>query len=182
MIIFIPGFVTSALHKVFIIVTFPGVILHEMAHKFFCDLYNVHVFDVKYFSVGKISGYVSHRADGSPRDMAMIALAPLLVNSTACFLFLLPILLPEYMGTSFASSSTWTDPFLGWIGFSCGAHALPSTPDLANIDKNAPRPLIWIKRLVQVFNWAGFLGAFLWMIVFSIVPLSILTMLCHLLK
>lgn len=49
----IPGFLIS-------IVTFPGVIVHEMAHQIFCRLCGVAVFDVCYFRFGNPSGYVVH--------------------------------------------------------------------------------------------------------------------------
>lgn len=179
MIIFIPGCVITALQRFFFILTFPGVVLHEMSHKFFCDLYQIPVFDVKYFSTGKKAGYVLHSTNGSVRNMAMIGFAPLFVNSTVCFLFLLPLLLPEFIGTSFVSTYTWPDLFLFWIGFSCGVHALPSAQDLAHIDQSASWQFIWGKRLIQLFNWAGLLGDFFWMALFSIVPLFALSMLCH---
>ena len=38
----IPGFIIS-------LVTFPGVIVHELAHQIFCMLMKVPVYDVKYF-------------------------------------------------------------------------------------------------------------------------------------
>lgn len=51
---FIPGELISAL-------TFPGVILHEWAHKLFCKRLGVKVLEVKYFQIGKkVAGYVVH--------------------------------------------------------------------------------------------------------------------------
>jgi len=48
---FIPGPVIAAL-------TFPGVIVHEMAHQLFCRLFRVAVLDVCYFRFGNPAGYV----------------------------------------------------------------------------------------------------------------------------
>ena len=52
--------------KVVSILTFPGVILHEYAHKLACEYYGVPVYDVKYFSF-KLDkdGWVVH---APPRD------------------------------------------------------------------------------------------------------------------
>lgn len=52
----IPGIIIS-------LVTFPGVIIHELAHKVFCYLFGVRVYEVVYFQVKDLSapvGYVLH--------------------------------------------------------------------------------------------------------------------------
>ena len=51
---FIPGFLIA-------IVTFPGVIVHEAAHLFFCRWFKLEVYDVCFFRVGNPSGYVITR-------------------------------------------------------------------------------------------------------------------------
>jgi len=50
---FIPGKVVSLL-------TFPGVIVHELAHKIFCEMAGVQVYEVCYFRFGNPAGYVKH--------------------------------------------------------------------------------------------------------------------------
>lgn len=40
--LFIPGVIIS-------IITFPGVIVHELAHQIFCYLMKIPVYEVKYF-------------------------------------------------------------------------------------------------------------------------------------
>lgn len=49
----IPGFLIS-------ILTFPGVIVHEIAHQLFCRICGVAVLDVCYFKAGNPAGYVVH--------------------------------------------------------------------------------------------------------------------------
>jgi hypothetical protein len=50
---FIPGPVIAA-------ITFPGVILHETAHLFFCKLFKLQVYNVCYFRFGNPAGFVLH--------------------------------------------------------------------------------------------------------------------------
>jgi len=45
------------------LVTFPGIILHEWAHKFFCDRTGVPVYKTCYFRLGNPAGYVYPRSD-----------------------------------------------------------------------------------------------------------------------
>ena len=50
----IPGWLIS-------LVTFPGVVVHEAAHRFFCDVTDTPVYEVSYFRPrGKPAGYVIH--------------------------------------------------------------------------------------------------------------------------
>ncbi len=171
MIIWIPGAVIAT-------ITFPGVILHEMAHKFFCDRYNIPVYDVKYFAMSKHAGHVIHAHVTDSRKNAIIALAPLLINSVVCFVLLFPKILPIMMETSFVSVYTFSDIFLIWVGLSCGFNALPSKTDLSNIDKNISWPLTCIKRLVQILNFLEFGGNFIWLALIFIVPLLFLASIC----
>jgi hypothetical protein len=164
MIIFIPGAIVALL-------TFPGVILHEMAHKFFCDLYHIPVYEVKYFAISKNAGHVIHEISENSRERAIISLAPLLINSIVCFLLLFPTILPLVMGTSFVSSFTFLDIFLIWVGFSCGINAIPSKTDLAHIDNNVSWLFITFKKLAQICNYIGFAGSVLWMIILFILSL-----------
>lgn len=155
--IYIPGFIIAT-------ATFPGVILHEIAHKFFCDLYHVPVYKVMYFAVSKNAGHVIHAPIKNPKINALVGLAPLLINSIVCLLFLAPVFLPFYIGTSFLNIYTMRDIFLVWIGLSCGFNALPSKADLAHIDKNVSWPLSCIKKIVQILNFGDAIGSIVWLL------------------
>jgi len=54
---FIPGPVIAFL-------TFPGVIVHEAAHLFFCKLFKLQVYDVCFLRFGNPAGYVIHEKNG----------------------------------------------------------------------------------------------------------------------
>ena len=119
---FIPGFVIS-------IATFPGVILHEAAHLFFCRINNLAVFDVCYFRVGNPAGYVVHEATNDFRKAFMVSMGPFFVNSIFCLLFCSAAFMPVWeLGV--------VDPlayFFYWLGLSIGMHAFPSTQDMKGI-------------------------------------------------
>lgn len=71
----IPGWFVALL-------TFPGVILHEWAHKSFCDYFRIPVFEVCYFRFGqRESGYVKHGEPKSFSQAFWISTAPLIINS-----------------------------------------------------------------------------------------------------
>ena len=77
---FIPGFVIS-------IATFPGVIIHEAAHLFFCKINKLAVFDVCYFRFGNPAGYVVHETTNDFGKTFMVGMGPFFINSFFCVLF-----------------------------------------------------------------------------------------------
>jgi len=118
----IPGIVIAVL-------TFPGVIAHEAAHLFFCRLFGLGVFEVRYFRLANPAGYVVHQQPTTFRAAFFVGIAPFLVNSLLCFLFCLPAVLPVV-------ELELRDPlayFFAWLGVSIGMHAFPSDQDLANV-------------------------------------------------
>jgi Putative zincin peptidase len=112
---FIPGWLIAA-------ITFPGVMLHEWAHKFFCERFHVPVFEVKYFSFrSEVAGYVKHGVPETFWQSFFIAFGPLVVNSTVAFLL------------ACASTQTVDGTVLRWlilwVAVSAGMHAFPSDHD-----------------------------------------------------
>ena len=79
----VPGFLISAL-------TFPGVIIHELAHQIFCILCGLPVYEVKYFQLKNPSGYVVHQASDQPGKIFLTSTGPFLVNTVLGMLILLP--------------------------------------------------------------------------------------------
>lgn len=68
---FIPGFLIT-------ILTFPGVIVHELAHQIFCRICRVAVFDVCYFKFGNPAGYVVHEHPKNAYSQILIGIGPFL--------------------------------------------------------------------------------------------------------
>jgi len=124
---FIPGEFISLL-------TFPGVIVHEIAHRFFCDITGTLVYHVSYFRFGNPSGFVIHRPVTSLTKTFLISVGPLIINSVLCAVLAFPAISLYW----FLDSQTypWIFYILGWIGISCGVHAFPSEGDLNCIEKS----------------------------------------------
>ena len=77
---FIPGPVIAAL-------TFPGVIIHEAGHLFFCRLFKLQVFDVCFFRFGNPAGYVVHQEIHDFRAQFFVSMWPFFANTLLCAIF-----------------------------------------------------------------------------------------------
>jgi hypothetical protein len=124
---FIPGQVIAAL-------TFPGVIVHETAHLFFCKLFRLKVFNVCFFRFGNPAGYVIHENSENFTAQFFVSMGPFVVNTVLCVVFCTAAFLPVW-------ELKVTDPlayFFYWLGLSIGMHAFPSTTDLSHLWKAAP--------------------------------------------
>lgn len=124
---FIPG-------PVIAILTFPGVILHEAAHLFFCKLFKLHVYDVRFLQFGNPAGYVIHSKTDNFTALFFVSMGPFFGNTLLCILFCTAAFLPVW-------ELKVVDPlayFFYWLGLSIGMHAFPSTGDLSNLWEIAP--------------------------------------------
>jgi hypothetical protein len=114
------------------LVTFPGVVVHEMAHRFFCDVTDTDVYAVRYFKpMGNPAGYVIHGQPRSLRAALLISAGPLLINTLLCSLLTLTVAYQVIVLDAGPS-----DPVLialGWLGYSIGMHAFPSRQDAASL-------------------------------------------------
>jgi hypothetical protein len=105
--------------------TFPGVIVHEVAHMWFCKLRGVAVFDVCFFRFGNPAGYVAHEEIEKFSTALLVSVGPFIVNSLLCMFICFPAFLPMYrFGVKSLPSY-----FLLWLGISIGMHAFPSIGD-----------------------------------------------------
>ena len=106
------------------LMTFPGVIVHEWAHKFFCDRAGVPVAKTCYFRLGNPAGYVIHAPANKYRHAVLIDIAPLLINTLVALLFFCIAMLLHNMTTIYV---------LCWLGISISMHAFPSGEDADNL-------------------------------------------------
>ncbi|MDF2536880.1 MAG: hypothetical protein K0R18_3042 [Bacillales bacterium] len=111
----IPGFLIS-------IVTFPGIIVHELAHQIFCWIMKVPVFEVKYFQLKNPCGYVIHEATEKPLANFMISIGPFFVNTVLGCIIAFP-------GLFFTKLDSNSGALSAWLGISILMHAFPSKGD-----------------------------------------------------
>lgn len=154
---FIPGILIT-------LVTFPGVIVHELAHQLFCRLYKIPVYKVVYFQAENPAGYVLHEAPANKFQNIMIGIGPFFINTLLAVLIALPAALPvmEF------DNGTPVDYVLLYLGISIAMHAFPSTGDAQSIwnavkEKDTP---LWVKIIgypVVGLIYLGTLGSFFWL-------------------
>lgn len=141
------------------LVTFPGVVIHEIAHRFFCDIFRVPVYEVCYFApFSSTSGCVVHQPTESLKANFFIAMGPLFINSIVCMICTFPFraALSLTGGLCEGTSLEW---FLLWIGISAGMHALPSHVDIdylkERFTKDLPEHFLFIFPIIVLYILKG---------------------------
>jgi hypothetical protein len=119
--------------RLYAFLSFPGVIIHEWAHKKFCNWSGVPVYKVVYFSFGNPAGYVIHAQPQKYGQTFWISVGPLIINS------LLTIGL-SYLSTKI-EFGTLSYYLLLWVALSIGLHAFPSNQDAKNVFAESKRVL-----------------------------------------
>jgi predicted small integral membrane protein len=159
----IPGFLIA-------IVTFPGVIVHELAHVFFCRWAGVPILEVKYFQLANPCGYVIHDPIDKPFANFMISVGPFIINTIVGLIIIFPgALVYQAFGLSADPARLIPQIISLWLGLSVLAHAFPSTGDakamavsiLKNEDVN-----IFVKILVAPvvgLIYIGSIGSVVWL-------------------
>lgn len=109
------------------LLTFPGVVAHEVVEQLFCRWLGVAVLDVCYFRFGNPPGYVTLEPKLPMRQSLWIVLGPFFVNSLLGALVAFPAVLPAL---EFRVSSV-QGYVLAWLGISIAAHALPNRENAA---------------------------------------------------
>lgn len=154
MIVIIPGWIIA-------LITFPGTIVHEISHRFFCDIFDIPVYEVRYFiPFAPTSGYVRHDGSTKTWQILMVSMAPLFVNTLLCALLTFPTasyLYLEYCLDIHIPMTPVIAPLYGilqWIGTSIGAQAFPSNQDMKSVlmlaKKNKGKSRLPIKALSQI--------------------------------
>jgi len=106
--------------------SFPGVVLHEASHEFFCWLFGVKVYKVVYFQFGSgVAGYVNHEVPRKISQLFWISIGPLVGNT------IFTILLAHY---GLYNAPTYLTKILSlWLALAIAIHAFPSNADGKNI-------------------------------------------------
>jgi hypothetical protein len=154
---FIPGILIS-------LATFPGVIVHELAHQLFCRWFKVPVFEVCYFRMENPVGYVIHEPAQKDYQTVLISIGPFIVNTLLAFL----IAFPAAMQFKFDEANAF-DYLLIYVAVSIGAHAFPSTGDASSLwdavmksESSSIFSKIIVAPLVG-FIYLGALGSVIWL-------------------
>lgn len=148
----VPGFLIA-------LITFPGVIVHELGHLIFCKLMKVPIYDVKYFQMKNPCGYVVHEPTENPWKTFIISIGPFIVNTAIGIIIMLPISLELFIFKNYNPIYI----ILGWLGISVLMHAFPSRGDASvlydNVVKNSDVSFL-VKILVLPVVGLIYLGAY----------------------
>lgn len=120
------------------LITFPGVVVHEIAHRFFCDVNYIPVYAVSYFSpLSKNAGCVIHQRTDNVFHRFLIGIGPLIINSLLCIMLTFPAGMIYFLGTDFVPRHSMAMGILHfllrWLGYTIGFHAIPSNQDIAGL-------------------------------------------------
>jgi hypothetical protein len=154
---FVPGIAVT-------IITFPGVIVHELAHQLFCRWFKVPVFKVVYFQAKNPAGYVLHEVPQRKWQTIMISTGPFFINTIVAALIAMPAALPIFR----FNSGNIGDYLLIYLSISIGMHAFPSRGDaqsIIDVMKDASTPH-WLKIIgwpIIGLIYVGSLGSFFWL-------------------
>jgi hypothetical protein len=154
---FIPGFLIS-------LITFPGVIIHELAHVTFCKLTNTAVLKVCYFRLGNPAGYVIHERPSSVWHHILIGIGPFFVNTLlglAIGIAAIPMHInPDHLGVFSAA--------LLWLAVSIAMHSVPSVGDAKSIwravwSPGSPATARIVGSPLVAIIFLGALGSIFWL-------------------
>ena len=120
------------------LLTAPGVMVHELAHAFFCLVSGVKIYKINLFRFGQVAGYVVHEEPRGFLASLLITFGPLIINSYLA-LYLFTFVNGPY---NLASFLNWHFILFLWIGIAVGLHAIPSTGDAQSLLKNANRHIL----------------------------------------
>jgi len=156
------------------LITFPGVVMHEASHKFFCDWAGVRVLEVCYFRFGNPAGFVVHESPRKFLQSFLISVGPLMLGLIVSFLFFLLFKqhATELIGFVFA-----------WLGLAIASQCFPSTGDAKALLSETWRHFfrspfallglpaalfIWLVNKLNLFffNYLFALGLFWWVVYF----------------
>jgi hypothetical protein len=125
----VPGRLVSLL-------TFPGIIVHQLAHQFFCRVARLAVMDICYFRLGDPAGFVVHEDAKRYSHQIMMALGPFLACSLVGTLLCAPAAIP----TIRFRSPSGVDLLLIWLGVSIAMHAFPSVEEARTLWRSISDP------------------------------------------
>lgn len=154
--------------------TFPGVIVHELAHQLFCRWFKVPVLQVCYFRVGNPAGFVIHEPPTRSYQSLFISIGPFLINTIVGAIVAFPAALPVIK----FGSGDLLDYLLIWLGVSIAMHAFPSTGDARSLRQSVRAPGNWpvarllVAPVVGVIYLVTF-GRFFWLDLFYGIGIAI---------
>jgi hypothetical protein len=152
----IPGWLVALL-------TFPGIMVHELAHLACCRVFGVPVHKVCLFRLGNPAGYVIHEKPRSVYQSLVIAVGPFLFNT-----ILAAIVAAPGAPSVLRLRAQPVQYLLVWLGIAIGMHAFPSTGDAkamwsAMWSEGSPFFAKIVGTPLVILIYVGALGSVVWL-------------------
>jgi len=152
--------------QVITLLTFPGVIMHELAHMLFCLWTGTRVTKVRLFRFGNPAGYVIHEHPSSAWKTILIGVGPFFVNTIVGFLIALSAF--PLRGGNGSLKTTVLFAILMWLAVSVAMHSFPSKGDAKGIwgtvsDRSCPILAKIVAVPIVGFIYLGALGSMFWL-------------------
>lgn len=151
---------------VFNVLTFPGVIIHELAHQLFCFICRIPVYEIKYFQFQNPNGYVIRERTDSPWKNFLISMGPFFINTIIGICLLLTVTIENNL---FGVSYNMLNNVVYWLGISMLVQSFPSAEDIGilveGIIKNKEVNVLG-KIIVApfiFFAYVGVIGSVFWL-------------------
>ncbi len=105
---------------VLLLITAPGVIVHELSHALFCVLARVRIHRINLFRFNQVAGFVVHDEPEKLYQSFLISAGPFIINSLLALIFFAWVVPPWNRVVVWV----WL-----WLGVAIGLHAIPSAQD-----------------------------------------------------
>lgn len=132
------------IQEIFSLLSFPGVVFHELGHELFCRWSRVRVLKVCYFQFKNPAGYVIHEEPKKYSQAFLISVGPFIIGTIFSVIF---FLLSRY----FSSKDQILEILFIWLGGSLAMNCFPSFQDARNLFKQTNKYLF--KNLFVILGY-----------------------------
>lgn len=132
------------IQEIFALLSFPGVVFHELGHEIFCRWSKVRVIKVCYFQFKNPAGYVMHEEPRKYHQAFLISVGPFIIGTIFSVIF---FLLSRY----FSSKDQILEILFIWLGGSLAMNCFPSFQDAKILFKQTNKHLF--KNLFVIFGY-----------------------------
>lgn len=112
----------NMIQEIISVLSFPGVVFHELGHELFCRWSKVKVIKVCYFQFKNPAGYVIHSEPQKYYQAFLISVGPLIFGTLFSIIFFL-------MSKYFSNNNQLLEILFIWLGGSLAMNCFPSTQD-----------------------------------------------------
>lgn len=123
------------IQEIFSLISFPGVVFHELGHEIFCRISRVRVVKVCYFQFKNPPGYVIHNEPSKYHQAFFISVGPFISGIIFSVIF---FLLSKY----FSNSNQLLELLFIWLGGSIAMNCFPSTQDAKVLFKETNKHIL----------------------------------------